>query len=54
MQMRAMYRPYPVYASAFQPAGFCSKLTQVELEFAFNPAKLKPEQGRIDGAGSFK
>jgi hypothetical protein len=43
MPVRAIYRSYPIYAPAREPAGYVDQLTQREPEVVFDPAALEAE-----------
>src|SRR5215470_5221879 len=47
MQVRPIYKSYPIYAPGKEPAGYLEWLKQQEPEIAFDPTKLKTESDWI-------
>ena len=43
MPVRPIYKTYPIYAPGKEPRGYFDRLSQVEPEIVFDPAKLKTE-----------
>src|SRR5215468_2139336 len=44
MQVRPIYRNYPIYAPGKEPLGYFERLKQQEPMMAFDPARLRTEQ----------
>ncbi len=43
MPVRPIYKSYPIYAPGKEPCGYFERLTQLESEIVFDPAKLETE-----------
>jgi hypothetical protein len=49
IQVRGIFKSYPVYAPAHEPKGYLERLRQVDPEIAFDPSKLITEEDWIAG-----